>query len=461
VAVALALPAGAAADCVGDTPSTGDVPDPKPGGRALEFGIYPGGPAGQIIVPAVPKPEDQRKTLAALGRLRPAGGPFTVHVYRSYLSAANDAEEDREHRRLVDLYTARGYGVEIVIRYRRDGDPAGFAKFVRGVVARFGDNPLVRGFQVTNEANFAASGDSSDGVYAGARDALIQGVIAAKDEARRRGYSQLQIGFNWFYRTDPNNEDSFWSYLDEHGGKRFVDALDWVGLDVYPGTFFPPTAPPAATGDFVINALSQMRECFLPDADIPATVPIHIEENGYPTGPGRTYEDQKAALESMVGAANTYRANYNVTNYFWFDLRDADTSSPNFQQQYGLMRDDYTPKPAFDAYRGLVAKLSLRSKPPPSVKPGPGGGRDTLLLRARCYRRGVYAQVRGAGLRKVKRVLFRARGVRALDEGRPWRRHIELRPTGRRVRIRVRARVEYPRRSALSLRRSLRCRIGQ
>jgi hypothetical protein len=418
--------------------------------------------AGQIGVPATPKPDNPRKRLAALARLRPAGGPFTVHIYRSYLSDANDAKEDAEHRALVDQYTGHGYGVEIVIRYRRDGDPAGFAKFVRGVVGRFGDNPLVRGFQVTNEVNFAASGDSSDGAYEGARDALIQGVIAAKDEARRRGYSQVRIGFNWFYRTDPGNEDAFWQYLDEHGGKRFANSLDWVGLDVYPGTFFPPAAPAASTGDFMVNALSQLRDCFMPEGDIPDSVPIHVEENGYPTGPGRSYADQRTALESMLGAVNTYRANYNVTNYFWFDLRDADSASPNFQQQYGLMRDDYSPKPAFDAFRTLVSKLSLRVKPPPSVKPGPGRGphRGTLLLRVRCWRSGVYARVRGSAVGKVRRVSFRANGRRADDLGRPWRRHLRLAPTRRRVRIAVRAHVKLPARRVV-LKRSLRCRVRE
>jgi hypothetical protein len=415
--------------------------------------------AGQLVVPAAPKPEDRGKTLAALARLRPAGGPFTVHVYRSYLSAANDAQEEREHRRLVDLYTGRGFGVEIVIRYRRDDDPGGFARFVRGVVTRFGDNPLVRGFQVTNEVNFAASGDSSDGVYAGARDALIQGVIAAKDEARKRGYSQLRIGFNWFYRTQPGNEDEFWAYLREHGGKRFVRALDWVGLDVYPGTFFPPAAPPASTGDFVVNAMSQLRDCFMDDAGIPESVPIHVEENGYPTGPGRTYADQRTALESMLGAVNAYRANYNVTNYFWFDLRDADSASPNFQQQYGLMLDDYSPKPAFGAFRSLVSKLSLRTKPPPAVRP-PGRHRGTLLLRVRCWRSGVYAQVRGSAARRIRRVRFLANGRHADDLGGPWRRHLRLAPTRRRVRIRVRALVKLPARR-VELRRSVRCRVRE
>jgi hypothetical protein len=146
-----------------------------------------------------------------------------------------------------------------------------------------------------------------------------------------------------------------------------------------------------------------------------------------------------------VGAANTYRANYNVTNYFWFDLRDADSGSPNFQQQYGLLRDDYTPKPAFDSYRRLVSKLSLRAK-------------ATVRLRVRCYRRGVFAQLRGAGAARATRVRFQARGRTAVDGHHPFGRHIRLLPTSHRERIEVRAAVRFgPWRSALE--RSIRCRV--
>ncbi len=62
----------------------------------------------------------------------------------------------------------------------------------------------------------------------------------------------------------------------------------------------------------------------------------------------------------MVRAVHRFRANYNVTDYRWFDLRDADSSSLNFQQQYGLLRDDYKPKPAFGTYRRLIAQLGRR-----------------------------------------------------------------------------------------------------
>ena len=62
----------------------------------------------------------------------------------------------------------------------------------------------------------------------------------------------------------------------------------------------------------------------------------------------------------MVGAVNEFRGTYNVTDYRWFDLRDHRSSSANFQHQYGLLRDDYTPKPAFEVYRELVDELSRR-----------------------------------------------------------------------------------------------------
>src|SRR5205807_9028699 len=123
---------------------------------------------------------------------------------------------------LARSYTERGYQVELQLRYHppagHDGDVAGWVQWVREVIDRFGGDPNVIGAQVTNEVNFNASPDSSDGAYQGAKDALIQGVIAAHQEAARRHFSQLAVGFNWFYRTDPSSEQSFWSYLGQHGG---------------------------------------------------------------------------------------------------------------------------------------------------------------------------------------------------------------------------------------------------
>ena len=120
--------------------------------------------------------------------------------------------------------------------------------------------------------------------------------------------------------------------------------------------------PPVETGDGyrdgIVNAMSVLRDCYFPVVGIPASVPLKVEENGYPTGPGRPESEQVIALEQMVGAVNEFRGTFNVTDYRWFDLRDHDTSSLNFQHHYGLLNDDYTPKPAFDIYRGLIDQFS-------------------------------------------------------------------------------------------------------
>jgi hypothetical protein len=96
----------------------------------------------------------------------------------------------------------------------------------------------------------------------------------------------------------------------------------------------------------------------MPLAGLGGRVPIHVEENGWPTGPGREEARQVTALREMVKAVNRFRGNYGVTDYRWFDLRDHNTSSSNFQHHYGLLRDDYSAKPAFALYRKLVARLA-------------------------------------------------------------------------------------------------------
>lgn len=324
--------AAPAPGCLGTAPGT-MVPE-RPG-PPLRFGITPGAVAGQVGAPATAKPEDAGQTLGALQDLRRPGAPFVLRLNRVFWSEGEAGIE--RFLALAHRYTAAGFEVELQLRFQpppgHSGDIAGWVDFVREVVRRFGPDPGVVGMQVTNEVNFTASPDSSDGANAGAKDALIQGVIAAHDEAGSRGFRQLRIGFNWFYRTDPQSEQAFWTYLGQHGGRAFAAAVDWVGLDAYPGTFFPPAEAPGGERDGVTNALSSLRDCYLPLAAIGLGTPIYVEENGYPTGPGRSEATQLAYLRSMVQAFSDLRGTYDVSDYRWFNLRDADSSSPNFQQQ--------------------------------------------------------------------------------------------------------------------------------
>ncbi len=138
-----------------------------------------------------------------------------------------------------------------------------------------------------------------------------------------------------------------------------MEALDYVGLDFFPDVFRP-VAPDGQPGDLrqmVVVVLRALRESWMPAAGIPASVPIHIAENGWPTSPDRSYDRQAAALKTIIRTIHDYRGNYRVTRYQLFDLRDADSSNPDIFYQFGILRDDYTPKPVFEVYRRLIAEL--------------------------------------------------------------------------------------------------------
>ncbi|HEX8074061.1 MAG TPA: hypothetical protein VF545_03700 [Thermoleophilaceae bacterium] len=433
--------------------------DPKPG-PAVRFGITPGVQTGQIGTgPAPPRlPEDPAKQLAALGQLRAPGKPLVLRLHRFFWS---DREAGiQRFLALAKRYTDQGYLTELQLRYHPDaqqeGDVDAWVKHVREVVDRFGPNPRVVAIQVTNEVNLSISPDSSDGAYDRARDALIEGVKAARDEVRKRGFSQLEIGFNWAYRGDPGNEQSFWNYLRDHGGPPFVRALDWVGVDAYPGTVFPPEDTPGGERDALVNAFSTFR-CYAAIPGIPKTVPIHVEENGYPTGPGpRTYERQAQSMETMVRAVHDFRGTFGISDYRWFNLRDGDTTSPNFQQQYGIMTDEYRPKPAFPLYRALVAELGAAD-----AVGADAALRPRLLLRVRCRGRRWRARLGGPDIGRVRSVAFRVGNRRAPADARPpFARSISARALHRgRKRWTLKARAALDGGGHLSLyRRVRRCR---
>jgi hypothetical protein len=330
----------------------------------LVFGIYPGGAAGTAGPSGQLKPEDPSLRLAALEQLRPPGRRFILRLYTAY-TGSGGWSADQQVGQEVEAYGQAGFQTEVVLCYRpADGgsaaDVRGFVAFVESALHALGPRPGFTSLQVTNEANVGGAANTSDGYYAGAEDALIAGVLAAKALVRRQRLGRIEVGFNWAAAGN-RSEHAFWLYLRQHGGRRFVDALDWVGVDAFPGTWGPQMAPggiTVAAGGFVTDALRRLRFTFMPLAGIPRTVPLHLAENGYPTGPGRSESTQMAVMKASIQAVYRFRFALNVTGYRWFDLRDADSSNPDFESQYGLLRDDYSPKPAFALYRSLVAKFS-------------------------------------------------------------------------------------------------------
>lgn len=331
------------------------APDPRP----LRFGITA---AGQVFS-SLPEriPEDPAQTMAALDEL--AGDRALLVRLNRFFYGDGDAGIQR-FEQLASRYTDAGYEVTLQLRYGPfgaavDPSPANFAAWVRDVVAALGDDDGVVALEVTNEPNLTTAPDNSDGAHAGVREALVAGVLAAADERDARGFEQLEIGFNWFHDTGQLDERGFWASLASIGGPAFAAALDWVGLNAYPGTYDAATPPPGGEGVEMRHALAKLRACYLPVIGVPASTPIRVIENGYPDGFGRPELVMADALERMVRAVHEHAGVYNVTHHLWFTLRDTNSTALSFEHNYGLLDDDYRRKIAFDRYRALIEQLGV------------------------------------------------------------------------------------------------------
>jgi hypothetical protein len=254
--------------------------------RALVFGIYPGGGAGTVGPSGPTRPENPALRLAALRQLRPARRPFVVHLYAGYTGPGGYTAKQQVGAEIA-AYGRAGFQAELALAYRpTDGgssaDVTEFVRFVRATLASLGREPGFVSLQVTNEANAGGAPNAADGYYKGAPNALIQGVIAAGEVVRKDRLRHVKVGFNWAYHTDPG-ERAFWSHLGRAGGRRFVAAVDWVGVDAFPGTWGPALGEgglAVAAGRFMDTAFTRLRSVYLPLAGIPWSVPLVITESG-------------------------------------------------------------------------------------------------------------------------------------------------------------------------------------
>ncbi|MER6128292.1 hypothetical protein ABT173_38125 [Streptomyces sp. NPDC001795] len=314
----------------------------------LTFGIYPGGLLGDdrgIVHPVSPDVPD--RITKALDELQGDTATLSVRAYRPF--AATVTPQEPPTPAAPQTYLRNGRKLDLVLQFREpSGELDGWLEFVREAVRTGG--PHLASVQICEEPN--ADLPVLDGSTPNVLNALVQGVIAAKQEARVLGHGPA-VGFNAVPTFDP--ADTFWSELGALADERFLQSLDYVGLDFFPDVFRPIAADQLAGA--VIAVLTAFRRTTLPKAGIPDTVAIRICENGWPTGPGRTEQQQATTLETVVRTVAALAAELNIDGYSFFALRDADSNAEGIFHRFGLLRDDYTPKPAFDTYRQLIDEL--------------------------------------------------------------------------------------------------------
>jgi hypothetical protein len=253
------------------------MPDASPG---LTFGIYPGMTGveeANVVVPG-PHHDDPMKTKAALTSLEAAGRPLLVRgylIYRGGDHAASATPVD------LSVYADAGRQLDVVLCYRSErGDLAEWSGYVRRMVARFG--PIADAIQVTEEPNNPLTETGGDGSAPKVRQAMIEGTIAAKEEAVAR---HLPVKVGVAFAPSFNPADDFWPDVGRRISPEFLASLDYVGLDFFPDVFRPVSFE--QIGEAVEGVLVHFRTANLRAGGIPESAdPDHRERLA--DGPGPT-----------------------------------------------------------------------------------------------------------------------------------------------------------------------------
>ena len=310
--------------------------------EAVVFGVYPeagNGEVGNVTSPG------HALVLDAIDELR-VNQPFDVHLYTAW-SWHNTGELDAK----INSYTSAGLTITLTIKYSpppgHNGDVKGYTKFVQTVVRRYGANPAVKRYVIGNEAN-VTWGDpgSSDGPFKDASRAVVEGVVAAHQQLKKMP-SSAEVGTS-IAITDSAQDSAFLRNATKRGGLSFIQAVSFIGINVYPGLW------PVGTNDPYADMATHLRttRAAISNAGLKPSVSIAVLENGFPTADDA---EQAARLTPMVKAVCDLASEVGVSSYSWFGLVDANSGSDNRFAHFGLLRSDLSQRPSFDRYRELIA----------------------------------------------------------------------------------------------------------
>jgi hypothetical protein len=309
------------------------------------FGIWPGVVQADLVdlSPLDCPPEDIDRTDMALRQLQGGAESFVIRCYRHFGGGVTPHPGTASAPADPSRYAGRGRLIDLVACYQSPtADPHGFARFVRQAVrdvAAWGGGTV----QIGEEPNVGAP---LDGGSPGCFEAVAAGVAAALDE-RPGCEARVDIGVNAAGLPDLE----FWKRMTAAIGPRNVSQLDYIGLDMFPDVFRAISEKKVAgASQFLIRRLREVTT----EAGIARDTPIHITETGWPTGRDRDETTQSRILTDVAQAA---LQTGEVSVYEFFGLRDG-LSDGNWRTGFGLLHDDYTPKPAFEAIRSLIAAHS-------------------------------------------------------------------------------------------------------
>ncbi len=315
----------------------------------FSFGIYPGGQVGTLTGMTNGAPDNPDQILSALDDLQ-GNNKLNVRCYIVYKGREAVPEFNPPE---PQQYAVNGRMLDLVLCFHSfEEEISGWKEFIERAINVY--HPFLAKLQITEEANVNLP--VLDGHYPKVRVALVEGIVFAHHILNGKGLS-IPLGFNATPDFNPNK--SFWKEIKSLADSSFYNALGYVGFDFFPDVFRPLPGPgdESALESAIRYLISQFRQVDLLQASISEKIPIHITENGWPTGEGRSQEQQADRVEKIIRIIYSLRDEWNITQYSFFALRDADSKKQDLFYQFGLLKDDYTRKKAFYIYKELIQEM--------------------------------------------------------------------------------------------------------
>jgi hypothetical protein len=294
------------------------------------------------------------------------------------------------------------------VQYYPPANPGDYANALAFLVARYGDR--VAGWEVWNEPNSSAylRGPDPAGAYAALLKAAYPAAKQANPGATVLGGSLM------------NADATFAEALYQHGIKGYFDAF---AIHPYNGDRSPNQLLPdrQAAGTFT-QGVPLVHQVMLNHGD---DKPMWLTELGWNTSTTRNSDPWLNGVDEATQAlyltqAYTQMARWSYVQVgVWYELLDGPDRA-DAQSNFGLLRVDYSEKPAYAAFRDIATRVSAGDLPttgsPGSGTTGSKPGRHRATLRISLRRRGgrVYATGEAPGGARVKvRLLPRSRRARA------------------------------------------------
>ena len=232
-------------------------------------------------------------------------------------------------------------------RFRPD-DPQMFADFAGAAAQRYRDDISI--WEVWNEPN------NADFFKPAPDPASYGALLEASSRAIKSARSDATVLSGGLAPAEDDGRDiapvTFLSALYADGFNRYFDAFA-----IHPYSF--PALPDApGTGHWnTAQQLDTMHETMVAGGDEGKSV--WITEFGAPTGtgPGAVSDDVQAQTMNQILAMA--RDTPWIATAFVFNLRDTGTDSDDIEQNFGLLRNDFSRKPAFDAVKISTARTPL------------------------------------------------------------------------------------------------------